>query len=31
MNSWSQTASLLVVMIVIGVFYVIGRLVVEGW
>ena len=31
MTSWSQTTSLLVVMAVIVVFYVLGRLVVEGW
>ena len=31
MSSWSQTVSLLVVMGVIAVFYVLGRLVAEGW
>jgi hypothetical protein len=31
MSPWSQTVSLLVVMGVIAVFYVLGRLIVEGW
>ena len=31
MDSWSETTSLIVIMAVIAVFYVLGRLIAEGW
>ncbi len=31
MKSWSQATSLIVLMAVIAVFYVLGRVIAEGW